>query len=1316
MSRKLIVGVLTIVALMTTMISGAYFPQIVATDSLRRTIASPEDVGPIVANRQVGVFYYVAYESNHPTYDEIIAGGLDPRLNVYNPAWNWVKSRGYAWGNPAMGQYPRGERLAIRKNLQMLTLAGVNFIVMDYTNDEIDVADCNDAVDILIEEVKKLQGENWNPPKIAFMTNTNSRDVARKIYDTFYANEMQSSVWFRIGSVAPQKPLLIAHTQPAKVGTQDKRYPVEALISQLFAVKETMWPAETGLTNTWPWISWERPQTLHVGTGSTPEKVMSVSPAQHSETGHMTSYPLDGLDKNWGRGYGYGKKDHSADAIAHGVNISEQWSMARAQEELDYTFVSDWNGRATGLEVKEHDVGNWSTNGTTWIDVHEDGSIGADIITDDPQFFYSGHPFGAVQVSQSANYIVKFNITIVAGNGTGQASAELFPNGTNPFVSANVLPNISTQTLEFDLRNHSAWNGMLKSLRFDPTNFGIGGSVKINWYSLEDNNGNELFRESFPEVVVNDQHDFGWDTYNVSSFVRGSKGTVYGVSSNNDPILQSKSGLGVNIDKNKFVRIRMRNMTNDTWARLYFSTTTNVGMDESKAISFPIVPQSDFQNYTIDLSGNQYWTGTLDQLRLDPNSTSNGRFALDYIRISGSDPEAFPAKHWEFTPERYSWDACNKEYSRDIEPSSTDLQDNYYLQLVDNVRKQSGVQQRVYASVPVTITSGSQWSTVFPAYKDFMSDVDLQKYPKAYDIIDARVARDAQNLQFLVRVSSRSNINFNDPANPKSPLVLYLDVDGNHENGWFGYDYVVNRTSIGSFEKSLGGWNWLAGTQLSGTTISGKELSLKIPLSRVGGLREPFSIQFKWVSAIPENNIMAFYSQGDAAPDGRFNFEYVTSSEALQMPRGTEANITSRSASSEYFPATNATGGTNFWSSYPLTSEQEAWFQVNFPRRVIGEIEITPRTVGRIGTAFPRDFHFEYIENGVWRRIPDLTFYEYPAPAGNSQVRFRLTQPVSTSAIRWVGTKHRYGNDGIQFFMQARNVRIFSPATQQWDFTNTVEGWVPGGTTSSLTSTSGSLSGTLTGNDPQVLSPDNLGLAISKKSNSIIRVKMRNLSASTNARLYFLPNGAAWGENYAKNFDVIPNDAISREYVVELDGLDTWNGILKRLRIDPSDMAGVSSGSFLIDYIRICDRRDPAYSLDISGNAGDWGGWSVANPVMSSTINQEGYATVVLNGSTPLLKSSDPLGLDINKSKIIRIRQRNQTSAVEGMITFTTIAGATASKSYAIVANDRGFREYVIDMTGVAAWSGVLKQLRVSPAKNTKQGSFDVDYIRIQNW
>lgn len=84
------------------------------------------------------------------------------------------------------------------------------------------------------------------------------------------------------------------------------------------------------------------------------------------------------------------------------------------------------------------------------------------------------------------------------------------------------------------------------------------------------------------------------------------------------PILGLSEKLSLNADENKYVTITIKNTSTIGKAQLYFATTDEPGMDESKSLVIDIgTNMADFQTYTFDFSTHEQWKGTLKALRLD---------------------------------------------------------------------------------------------------------------------------------------------------------------------------------------------------------------------------------------------------------------------------------------------------------------------------------------------------------------------------------------------------------------------------------------------------------------------------------------------------------------------------------------------------------------------------------------------------------------------------------------------------------------------------------------------------------------------------
>jgi len=234
-------------------------------------------------------------------------------------------------------------------------------------------------------------------------------------------------------------------------------------------------------------------------------------------------------------------------------------------------------------------------------------------------------------------------------------------------------------------------------------------------------------------------------------------------------------------------------------------------------------------------------------------------------------------------------DQFDEEFSRDIEPMRGGHGDNYYWQLIANIRRYKGVPALPKASPPKTIslTAGfGQWRDVQPEFRDHIGETQPRQFDGVggtqytntsgrNDFAILKVARDAVNLYFYAQTVKPVT-----PGTGSNWMWLFIDVDQNAATGWAGYDFIVNRVADanGKFwlEKNLGGWQWkkVAHVELR---VQDRELQLAIPRAALG-LTTPgtkVDIDFKWSDNLQyPGDIMDFYLSGDVAPEGRFNYRY----------------------------------------------------------------------------------------------------------------------------------------------------------------------------------------------------------------------------------------------------------------------------------------------------------------------------------------------------------------------------------------------------------------------------------------------------------
>jgi len=158
----------------------------------------------------------------------------------------------------------------------------------------------------------------------------------------------------------------------------------------------------------------------------------------------------------------------------------------------------------------------------------------------------------------------------------------------------------------------------------------------------------------------------------------------------------------------------------------------------------------------------------------------------------------------------------------------------------------------------------------------------------------------------------------------------------------------------------------------------------------------------------------------------------------------------------------------------------------------------------------------------------------------------------------------------------AQKARINILYTRSWDgrvwgfdsIYSDAEGWTVNYQVTNFAQSHGYLNGTISGGDPSIISRD--GFSIDASQYSLIIIRMKNSSAGTVGRVYFITDqDGVFTQAKSLSFPIIPNDPSYTEYAVNMYGVPGWNGThIRQLRIDPVD-DGTSTGTFSIDWIKL---------------------------------------------------------------------------------------------------------------------------------------------------
>ena len=223
-------------------------------------------------------------------------------------------------------------------------------------------------------------------------------------------------------------------------------------------------------------------------------------------------------------------------------------------------------------------------------------------------------------------------------------------------------------------------------------------------------------------------------------------------------------------------------------------------------------------------------------------------------------------------------DQYDTENSRDIEPVKGALGDDYYYQLILNVRRFKGVDKTPLAGKEITVKSMADAKKAEPAFTDVSGDTIHRNHPSSdkniiyvdttgrNDIVEARVARDKDNLYFYVKCKE----NITSPDN-SAWMRLYINADRIKVTGWEGYDFMIDGGMLYAFTSE-----GFETKEIKAVPIkrNGKEMYYTVSRTDLG-VGEVVDLEFKWTDNTQvDGDVLDWYVSGDSAPLGRFNYVY----------------------------------------------------------------------------------------------------------------------------------------------------------------------------------------------------------------------------------------------------------------------------------------------------------------------------------------------------------------------------------------------------------------------------------------------------------
>lgn len=351
----------------------------VATDALGRTMPGIDAVGPVKTDqhRVVGIFYITWHTQNLATLPgpygadvtKVLNADPNARLQADNPNWKYGS---YHWGEPEMGYFLSQDEWVIRKDMSMLSDAGVDVLVLDVTN----AVRYWDEWEVLFSTMEKMRAEGNNTPQFCFWAfNGEVITVVQQLYERIYKENKYPDLWFYWDG----KPLLLYNADPVHDANgghsayKDGKHDYSDDVKNFFTLRNMWWgyyewagKRFIGTEDNWSFgYSMADPRIKSM----TPEQLASkhdgkieeaaVTPAQHPVT--MTDVPM-GVGKSWSKRDGepklneYDLPDSAyvpwlGRKVAHpegyGIYFQERWDDALAANP-QFLYLNDWNEWTAG--------------------------------------------------------------------------------------------------------------------------------------------------------------------------------------------------------------------------------------------------------------------------------------------------------------------------------------------------------------------------------------------------------------------------------------------------------------------------------------------------------------------------------------------------------------------------------------------------------------------------------------------------------------------------------------------------------------------------------------------------------------------------------------------------------------------------------------------------------------------------------------------------------------------------------------------------------------------------------------------------------
>jgi hypothetical protein len=213
------------------------------------------------------------------------------------------------------------------------------------------------------------------------------------------------------------------------------------------------------------------------------------------------------------------------------------------------------------------------------------------------------------------------------------------------------------------------------------------------------------------------------------------------------------------------------------------------------------------------------------------------------------------------------------------------------MQMAQNVRRYKGIRPIPALNGLLTMSIDgdfADWKKVDIEFRDTVGDTFHRDY-KGYgglqykndsgrnDIVTCKVAVDEDNVYFYAET--------NEPLTPYTGnnwMLLLIDADQNHDTGWYGYDYLVNKkvidektTTLMRYAPEAPEGPWVETAQVAYRYADNK-LELAVPVAVFHVENDGVTFDFHWCDNPADlKDPISLCVNGDSAPNRRFNYRCI---------------------------------------------------------------------------------------------------------------------------------------------------------------------------------------------------------------------------------------------------------------------------------------------------------------------------------------------------------------------------------------------------------------------------------------------------------